>query len=83
MAEKRSDKPIVMEPEDCGPGSDRDGCRCRIAVERAFAGMIASGAPDSVAKEAAERVFRYHHPDCSERHARDTVETWLFTGPLH
>ena len=52
-------------------------------MERAYSGMIASGAPDSVAMEAAERVFRYHHPESSERHARDTVETWLFSGPLH
>lgn len=83
MAARRSAKSVVIGREvDCGPGTDRD-CRCRNAVERAFAGMMASGAPDSVAREAATRVFRYHHPECSDRHARDTVETWLFTGPLH
>ena len=84
MAEKRSVKPIVIgRTENCGPGSDPDGCFCRTAVERAYAGMVASGAPDSVAREAATRVFRYHHPNSSDSHARDTVETWLFTGPLH
>ena len=84
MAARKSDRPIVVAAEDeCGPGAARDACRCRVAVERAFAGMVAGGAPDSVAMEAAARVFRYHHPEASERHAWDTVETWLFTGPLH
>jgi len=84
MAEKRSDRPIVVTvADDCGPGAARNACRCRAAVERAFSGMIAGGAPDSIAMEAAARVFRYHHPESSERHAWDTVETWLFNGPLH
>ncbi len=84
MAARKSDSPIVIgRPENCGPGSDPKGCRCRSAVERAYAGMIASGAPNQVAMEAATRVFRYHHPECSSRHAQDTVETWLFTGLLH
>jgi hypothetical protein len=73
----------MTEKEDCGPGSSPTTCRCRAAVERAFSGMIAGGAPDSVAMEAAARVFHYHHPECSQRHAWDTVETWLFNGPLH
>ena len=76
-------RPGRTAAEDCGPGSAADGCRCRLAVERAYAGMIASGCPRSVALEAAARVYRYHHPDSGERHARDTVESWLFTGPLH
>ena len=84
MAERRSPRPIIFAARaDCGPGASHGLCRCRGAVERAYAGMIAGGAPDSVAMEAAERVFRYHHPESSERHARDTVETWLFSGPLH
>ena len=84
MVEKRSDRPIVVgRAEDCGPDSDPDGCFCRSAVERAFAGMIASGAPNRVAMEAAARVFRYYHPKCSTQYAQDTVEAWLFTGPLH
>ena len=84
MVARKSDRPIVIgRAENCGPGSDPDGCFCRAAVERAYAGMIASGAPNCVAMEAATRVFRYHHPESSSRHAQDTVETWLFTGPLH
>lgn len=84
MAERRSDKPIVVLVEEaCGPETARDGCRCRVAVERAFAGMMASNAPRSVALEAAARVYRYHHPERSEACALDTVETWLFRGPLH
>ena len=85
MAVRKSDKPIVIgrRSEDCGPLSDPDGCFCRAAVERAYAGMVASGAPNQVAMEAATRVFRYHHPKCSLKYAEHTVETWLFTGPLH
>ena len=85
MAERRSDKPMILSAagDEFGPGSSRNACRCRTAVERAFSGMVASGAPNSVAMEAAERVFRYHHPESSPRHARDTVETWLFNGPLN
>ena len=84
MAEKENARPILVAGlDECGPAAARDGCRCRVAVERAFAGMLVGGAPHSVALEAAARVYRYHHPDRSDGHASETVETWLFTGPLH
>lgn len=65
---------------------DLDGahdCHCQKAVQRAFVGMLASGAPRSVALEAATRVFLYHHPDVPAAEAHGTVEHWVFTGPLH
>lgn len=64
----------------CDPPAD---CACLAAVLRAHAGMIASGAPASVALDAAVRVYRYHHPACPPERARDLVETWVFNGPLH
>src|SRR3546814_126611 len=69
--------------EDCGPDTPLDQCRCRAAVTRAYAGMQLSGAPDSVALEAAMRVYRYHHPEASPELMRETVETWVFCGTVH
>jgi hypothetical protein len=45
--------------------------------------MVARGAPGSVALEAAIRVFVYHHPEVPAFRAHDTVETWVYTGPLN
>jgi hypothetical protein len=75
-------------PEGCGAGGPpfADGtadCRCHQAVTRAYAEMVARGAPGSVALEAAIRVFVYHHPEVPAFRAHDTVETWVYTGPLN
>ena len=68
---------------DEGCGSLLDDCRCRPAVERAFAGMLASGTAEQVALDVAARVYRYHHPRVSRRQARDVVEIWVYRGCLH
>lgn len=80
MAVKSAD--IGVDPEDeCGPLlSD---CRCRPAVERAFAGMIATGASQLTALEVASRVYNYHHPTVPTRRARDVVEIWVYRGCFH
>ena len=67
--------------EDCG--SLLSDCRCRPAVERAFAGMVASGSAERVALEVASRVYCYHHPDVSGRQAREVVEVWVYRGCFH
>jgi hypothetical protein len=45
--------------------------------------MLDGGAPDSVALEAALRVYRYHHPDAADELAQTMVETWVFRGLHH
>lgn len=81
MAGKRS-------PEGCGFGEQpfAEGsadCRCQQAVTRAYSELVARGAPRSVAMDAAIRVFVYHHPEVPAFRAHDTVETWVFSGPLN
>jgi hypothetical protein len=74
------------EPEfggDLPLGDSYLDCHCHRAVMRAYAEMIAVGAPRTVALEAAVRVFRYHHPEVASFRAHDKVETWVHTGPLH
>jgi len=77
---------MAAKKSPSAPRNGRTGfedCPCHAAVVRAHAGMIASGAPDSVALEAAVRVYRYHHPEVAPGRAHDQVERWVFTGPLH
>lgn len=70
---------------DGGPCEGPAGapCACRNAVNRAYDGMLESGAPASVALEAALRVYRYHHPHQADDAAQTTVETWVFRGLHH
>ena len=57
-------------------------CRCRAAVERAFAGMTRSGAPYDSALAVALRVFQHHQPT-AEHGARELVERWVSAESLH
>ncbi|HLG87440.1 MAG TPA: hypothetical protein VKZ79_09625 [Alphaproteobacteria bacterium] len=57
-------------------------CRCRAAVERAFAGMTRSGAPYDSALAVALRVFQHHHPH-PELGARELVERWVSAESVH
>lgn len=67
----------------CGPATTIDDCRCRAAVTRAYNGMLVGGVPNTVALEAATRVYRYHHPEADYDAAHHTVESWVFRGALH
>ena len=58
-------------------------CRCRPAVERAFSGMVTSGASERVALDVAARVYRHHHPLVSGSQAREVVEIWVYRGCFH
>lgn len=66
---------------DCG--SLLSDCRCRPAVERAFAGMLASGSPERTALDVAERVYRHHHPEVPALRAREVVHIWVYRGCFH
>jgi|GEM_PF-1201669 hypothetical protein len=74
---------VDTKREQCGPDTPLDQCRCRAAVTRAYQSMQVSGVPDSIALEAAVRVYRYHHPEASPDSAQHTVETWVLRGTIH
>ena len=71
------------EGEDCDAAELIGNCRCRPAVERAFAGMLAHGTSESDALDVAFRVYRFHHPEVPARQARDVVQVWVYRGCLH
>ncbi len=57
-------------------------CKCYSAVMRTYKSMI-SDEPHSVALEAAQRVYRFHHPEDSKIDAHLTVESWIASEHLH
>ena len=78
------DGPTGCDRSDGGSTDGPDtGCACRAAVIRAYDGMLGSGAPDSVALQAAIRVYRHYHPKAADDITIHTVETWVMRGPLH
>jgi hypothetical protein len=81
--EKGADRRRTLASTACSRGLAESECLCRTAVARAYRGLTAAGVPDSKALDAAVRVYRYHHPEEPVDRARDLVETWVFTGPLH
>ncbi len=50
-------------------------CKCHGAVMRTYKGM--SDEPEAVAMQAAQRVYRYHHPEDTIADAHLTVERWV------
>ncbi len=72
-----------MTPLECRTDPDFRQCECRMAVDRAYNGMLASGAPSQVALDVAIRVYRYHHPEFTMAEAQSTVEVWVFSGRTH
>lgn len=55
---------------------DAADCKCYKAVMRTYKSMC-SDEPESIALEAAQRVYRYHHPEDSKIDAHLTVERWV------
>jgi hypothetical protein len=62
-------------PIEDGVKSPAD-CKCYGAVMRTYH-AIAKDVPNSVAMEAAQRVYQYHHPEDSKANAHLTVERWI------
>jgi hypothetical protein len=56
---------------------------CRSAVERAFAGLTASGVPAKHAVEAALVIYRAHHPDIPIENAVADVMRWTIGRTVH
>jgi hypothetical protein len=58
-------------------------CRCRMAVLRAYHGLLERGEPVTTARQAATMVFRWHHPDIEAPERDHIVSSWLDRGRLH
>lgn len=56
-------------------------CKCYGAVMRTYKAM--SDEPEHVALEAAQRVYRHHHPEDSKHIAHLTVERWINETRVH
>ena len=83
MAGRRSPDPVEGAAAEGDCGALLSDCRCRPAVERAFCGMLTSGAPERVALDVAARVYRHHHPQVSSVQAREVVQVWVYRGCFH
>jgi hypothetical protein len=59
------------------PADEDPLCMCRQAVERAYKTLVGAGHPESMALDAAKRVYRHHHPEDSREMANLTVERWV------
>ncbi len=63
--------------------TDDQMCKCRMAVLNAYHGLMRHD-PESVAIEAACRVYKFHHPEDGADLTRATVERWVHAGrPVH
>lgn len=63
--------------------TDDKMCKCRRAVMNAYNTLVKDD-PESVAMDAAYRVYRYHHPEDAPSLAKLTVERWVHADrPLH
>jgi len=67
--------------EDCE--NDEISCNCRAAVTRAYRTLCASGEAESIAFEAAIKVYRFHHPETAPGMAAGLVERWVACGTVH
>lgn len=56
-------------------------CRCYGAVMRTYKAM--SDEPHHVALQAAQRVYRHHHPEDSPDQGNLTVERWVADQRVH
>lgn len=80
MAENSND-PRLQEL-GCDPHAPAR-CQCRPQVLRAYAGMIASGAPPAHALQVAARVYQWHHPGEDENIAGLIAERWVVDRRVH
>lgn len=74
---------MCQEPVDFDAAKDEFRCQCRPAVLNAYCGLKAAGQPERVALEAAQRVYRFHHPEDAKDAAALTVERWVNAGSMH
>lgn len=65
------------------PANDETRCVCKEAAMQAYRGLLAAGVAESIAMQAATRVYAYHHPEDPKHVASLTVERWAHAGNLH
>ena len=66
----------------CNPiGKDAD-CKCYRAVMRTF-DFLSAQEPYNTALEAAQIVYRHHHPEDSKASAHLVVERWVSEDHVH
>lgn len=74
---------MACKPETIAGLKEPADCKCYGAVLRTYNAMKKSECPETVAREAAIRVYRFHHPEDPKNQAALTVETWLHAERLH
>lgn len=55
-------------------------CTCRRAVLRTYEGLTRCGKLHPKAAEAADRVFRWHHPEMTSAERKSILADWLHRG---
>lgn len=70
----------IPEQEGIKKASD---CKCYDAVMRAYKGLIEAGQPETIALDAAQIVYGYHHPEDTLHQRCLTVESWVHASNLH
>ena len=63
--------------------NNTERCICKPHVLNAYEGMLATGAGQRRALDAAYRVYRNYHPDDSKEDSRLTVERWVLAKSVH
>lgn len=71
-----------MGSDMCKQVRNAADCACYNAVMRAFESILEDDEPQSVAFDAALRVYRYHYPQDHKAAAHLTVERWVHGGRI-
>lgn len=58
-------------------------CKCYGAVMRTYRGLVDAGQPETIAQEAAEIVYSYHHPEDTKHDRALTVQSWIHAQHHH
>ncbi len=74
---------MVCQGEDFLKCKLAKNCKCYRAVMQAYRNMVKDDdVPDSVAVEAAQRVYGFHRPEEDISVAHVTVERWINQGHI-
>jgi len=75
--------PPLTKTRTVDVGSVCFGDCCVGAVKRAYREMMEQGQPEQFAREAAFRVFRWHHPEVPVPDVENIVALWVHEGAVH
>lgn len=67
-------------PAVSDPAKAPKRCKCYRAVMRTYDELLQDRVPDEIALEAAQRVYRFHHPEDTLSEANLIVERWVQQG---